>query len=223
MLTLDQVTYLYCPGCGVTKVSLQIAQGECLGVTGRNGSGKSTLLALMAAALVPQEGGLRLTYELRGARKRTFASSEGLGYRRKVGYLSEGTPLYPEMTVKEFLRYRAQLKGERYLRLRRRVHEAVARCQLEPYESTQIGQLSYGLQRRVALAEAILLLPPVLILDDPFSGLDPAFCATLEQIIVTLTEFAHIVISGHDREQLKRCCSRMIQLDNNQIHEVDLV
>lgn len=222
MLNLTDVTFLYHPNRGVSKVNLTVAQGECVGITGDNGAGKSTLLALVASSLIPQGGTISLVVEaVPGGRKKTFPASMEIGYRRRVGYMSEGEGLYPEMTVKAYLRYRAQIKGERYLRLRRRIREALLRCDLMGEEHTLIGSLSYGMQRRVVFAEAILLLPTVLVLDDPFVGLDQTMSAAMVKILADVGKSSHILISGHDTDRLKTCCHRVLTMKEGRLIEED--
>lgn len=221
MLKFDNVTFLYGPGRGVQDVSLSIALGESVGLLGGNGAGKSTLLALGASALLPQSGVVSMARVQVNGRTHTYHSHSGIGFRRYIGFMPETVPVYADMTVSRYLRLRAQIKGERYMRLRRRVNEAILRCGLDAWRQDVIGTLSYGLIRRVALAEAILLLPPVLILDDPFSGIDETMRESLIEVIRDVGQRASVLISGHDPILLARCCGKLMKLQENHLQEMN--
>lgn len=217
MLALDDVTFQYAPGRGIRGATLRVAPGEVVGVVGGNGAGKSTLLGLAAAAMVPQEGAVTLALTDLGGRTRRYRSDLGIGYRRHVGYLTELAPIYGEMSVAGYLRFRAKLRGERFLRIRRRVGEAMERCALQSLRREQVGRLSLGLRRRVALAEALITLPEVLVLDDPFAGVDAALRASLAEIIRDVSSRARILISGHDPELLAACCRRFALVEKGRL------
>lgn len=217
MLDLNDVTFQYAPGRGIRGVTLRVASGETVGVVGGNGAGKSTLLGLVAAAMVPQEGVVTLALTDLGGRTRRYRSDLGIGYRRHVGYLTELAPIYGEMSVIEYLRFRAKLRGERFLRIRRRVGEAMERCALQSLRREQVGRLSLGLRRRVALAEALITLPEVLVLDDPFAGVDAALRTGLAEIIREVSSRAHTLISGHDPELLSACCQRFVLVEKGRL------
>jgi ABC-2 type transport system ATP-binding protein len=217
MLKLENVTFLYAPNRGIKSASLVVEPGEVIGVVGGNGVGKSTLLGLIAAALVPQSGKVTLSLAEMGGRMRRLQSDIGIGYRRYVGYLTESAPVYGELSVKHYLAFRARLHGVGLFRLRRRVNEAMERCGLMPHKKESIATLSLGLQRRVALAEALLTTPAVLVLDDPFVGIDAAQRSTMAEIIKDVSARAHVFISGHDPILLKACCTRFVLVENAQI------
>lgn len=214
MLKLENVTFLYAPDRGIQGASLLVEPGEIIGVVGGNGVGKSTLLGLIAAALVPQSGKVTLSLAEMGGRTRRLQSDIGIGYRRYVGYLTETAPVYDELTVKRYLTFRARLHGVGLFRLRRRLNEAMSRCGLTPHRKERISKLSLGLQRRVALAEALLSAPAVLVLDDPFVGIDAAQRASIANIIREVSTRSHIFISGHDPILLKACCTRFVLIEN---------
>lgn len=215
MLDVQNVTFLYAPHRGVENVSFSVEMGECLGVIGGNGVGKSTLLGLLAGALIPQEGTIHLLTGERTSRKRRYGSHYGYGYRTNVGYMTEIAPVYEELSISRYLKLRAQLRGERFLRLRRRVNDALDRCALTAIRHEQIGQLSLGIRRRVALAEAFVTLPKVLVLDDPFAGIDAEMRADFVTIIREIIASTHVIISGHDWELLSACCTRFLELKAN--------
>ncbi len=219
MLELSEATFLYAPNRGIANVSLKIDVGEVLGVVGANGAGKSTLLGLASAALLPQSGSVRLSLaDTRGrGRVRRYDSDSGIGYRLHTGYLTERAPVCEEMKVQGYLRYRAILRGERLLRIRRRVNDAIVRCGLEAVRRTRLSQLSPGMQRRVAVAEALLTQPEVLILDDPFAGMDLAFRDAFVGMIKQAAQRSHVLIGGHDLELMSQCCTRFVLVENGRI------
>ncbi|MBR5591686.1 MAG: ATP-binding cassette domain-containing protein [Kiritimatiellae bacterium] len=222
MLKLENVTLLYAPNRGIQEASLSVEPGEVIGVVGGNGVGKSTLLGLIAAALVPQYGRVTLSLAGIGGRVRRLQSDIGIGYRRHVGYLTESAPVYGELTVKHYLAFRARLHGVGLFRLRRRLNEAMLRCGLQPHKKELLGRLSLGLQRRVALAEALLSAPAVLVLDDPFVGIDAAQRSTIANVIREVSTRSHVFISGHDPLLLKACCTRFVLIENARIVADDL-
>lgn len=217
MLELNKATFQYAPGHGIAEASLRVSPGEVVGVVGGNGAGKSTLLGLVAAALIPQRGTVTLSVADLTGRSQRLRSDYGIAYRRRVGYLTELAPVYDEMTVGQYLRFRAKLRGERFLRIRRRVLDAMSACGLNALKTRCLRDLSLGLRRRVALAEAILTLPPLLILDDPFAGIDAALRAEFAQIIRDVSARSHVLISGHDPQMLEACCSRFVVIDSGRI------
>ncbi len=217
MLELNDVTFQYAQGRGICGATLRVAPGEAVGVVGGNGAGKSTLLGLAAAAMVPQEGSVTLALTDLGGRTRRYRSDLGVGYRRHVGYLTELAPVYGEMSVMGYLRFRAKLHGERFLRIRRRVGDAMERCGLQTLRRERVGSLSLGLRRRVALAEALLTLPAVLVLDDPFAGIDASLRVALADIICDVASRAHVLISGHDPDLLTACCSRFVLIERGHV------
>ncbi len=219
MLELKNVTLEYTPGRGLHDATLTVAPGEVVGVVGGNGAGKSTLLGLAAAALVPQYGTVTLAVTELSGRTRRWVSDHGIAYRRRVGYLTELAPVYEEMTVGRYLRFRAKLRGENFLRIRRRVTDALERCGLTSSRKVLIRQLSFGMRRRVALAEALLTIPTVLVLDDPFSGIDAALRMSLGKVIRDVSAHSHVLISGHDPLMLEACCTRFVVLENGRIVE----
>ncbi len=207
MLEFLEASFQYAPGRGIVGANLKVAPGEVLGVVGGNGAGKSTLLGLAAAAMVPQSGEVRLSLTDLAGRTRRFRTDAGLAYRRRVGYLTELAPVYEDLTVVRYLRFRAKVRGERFLRIRRRVNEALERCGLVALRRERIGRLSLGLRRRVALAEALLTVPPVLVLDDPFAGIDAGQRAAFSGMIREVSARSHVLISGHDPQLLSACCT----------------
>jgi ABC-2 type transport system ATP-binding protein len=132
--------------------------------------------------------------------------------RRQVGYLPETTPLYADMTVTEYLRFMGKLHGLRGQRLRQRVDAGIAACQLAPYAATPIGRLSKGYRQRVGIARAILHEPPVLILDEPTIGLDPAQVVETRELIRNLGRSHTVLLSTHIMAEVNALCQKVVIL-----------
>ena len=125
----------------------------------------------------------------------------------------------PWLCVKAYLKFRARLKGEQSRKIRHRVMEALEACALEDLGEARIGSLSHGQRRRVALADALLLRPRFLLVDDLFAGLDASARATVAKALSSVSQFASIIVSGHELEELDRCASRFLVLKDGKIEE----
>lgn len=139
-------------------------------------------------------------------------------YRRQLGYLPEKTSLYEDMSVKEYLSYRAILKGEPIKRIRRRIGEAAEISQIsDPLMRTVIRNLSAGQKKRVALADALLLRPRVLLLDDFLAGLDTSMRQAAGEILSGAAAFSSVIITGHEIEDLMKWSTRFLILKDGVI------
>lgn len=163
MLEVDHISFSYGRHTVLDDVAFDVAPGEIVALAGPNGAGKTTLLRLLSCLLMQDSGTVRLD--------NINPLERPIKYRRAIGYLSEHCPLYSEMTVEEYLIYRVRLKGERSMRVRRRVSEALEDCGLEEQRKTRIRLLSQGFRKRVGLADALVQHPKLLLLDDPLAGL----------------------------------------------------
>ena len=204
MLEVRNLAFSY-PGKKILRdVSFVVSPGEVVSVVGANGVGKTTLLKILATIAVPDSG----TVMMDGA----DALSRPLRYRHQIGYLPERIAMYDDMTVKRYLHYRAKLKGEPSKRVRRRVSEAAELCQIVPFLSEPIRTLSAGLGKRVALADALLLRPRVLLLDDFLSGLDRNMRETAGSVLSNAAAFSSVVVTGHEIEDFSRWTTRFLVL-----------
>ncbi len=185
-------------------VSFDVAPGEVVGVLGANGAGKTTLLRVLAAYLEPGAGDV--LYDGRSV------FTDKVGYHALLGYLPERCPLYDEMRVGDYLTFRGRLRGLSRRRTARRVKEVAATCGLAGELRRPIAALSSGFRRRVGLADAMLAQPKVLLLDDPFAGLDVAHAHTLKQAVVATSVRAAVVLTGHDVAGLAEICTRFLVL-----------
>lgn len=204
MLEVRNIAFSYDRKKVLRDVSFVVSPGEVVTIVGANGAGKTTLMRILATLQLPDAG----TVMMDGV----DALARPLRYRRQLGYLPERIALYDDMTVKEYLRYRALLKGEPAKRVRRRVSESVELCQIGDILRTQVGALSAGQRKRVAIADAMILRPRVLLLDDFLSGLDGAMRAATGSLLSSAVAFSSVIVTGHEFEDLAKWTTRFLVL-----------
>ena len=209
MLEVRNIAFTYRRKPVLKDVSFVVSPGETVCILGANGAGKTTLLRVLATLSIPDSG--RVLSDGRDA----FA--ESLDYRHKLGYLPETIGLYDDMTVKEYLIYRANLKGEPRKRIRRRVDEAVEACRIADLLRAPIRDLSAGYRKRVALADALLLRPRVLLLDDFLAGLDYGMRKAAGEILSNAAAFSSVIVTGHEPEDLAPWTTRFLVLKDGVI------
>ena len=186
----------------VDDVSFSVARGEVLGFLGPNGAGKSTTMRMLAGFMIPTSGVARICGH--------DVQADGIAARRALGFLPEGAPTYPEMTVGGFLTFCAKVRGFGHNELAQRIDHAVALTRLESVMLQPVETLSKGFKRRVGLAQALLHDPPVLVLDEPTDGLDPNQKHEVRSLIARMAPHKAIVISTHILEEVDAVCSRAI-------------
>ena len=204
MLEVRNIAFSYDRKKVLRDVSFVVSPGEVVTIVGANGAGKTTLMRILATLQLPDAG----TVMMDGV----DALARPLRYRRQLGYLPERIALYDDMTVREYLRYRALLKGEPAKRVRRRVSESVELCQIGDILRTQVGALSAGQRKRVAIADAMILRPRVLLLDDFLSGLDGAMRAATGSLLSSAVAFSSVIVTGHEFEDLAKWTTRFLVL-----------
>ena len=212
MFEVRNISFSYSQRKILRDVSFVVSPGEAIGIVGENGAGKTTLLKVLATLACPESGSVIMDAQ--------DALSRPLKYRRQLGYLSETPALYDDMTVKAYLEYRAALKGEPDKRIRRRVQEATEMCSIVEYAKTPIRKLSFGLKKRVALADAVLLRPRVLLLDDFLAGLDFGMREAASSIISTVAAFASVIVTGHEIADMAKWTTRFLVLSGGVISSV---
>jgi len=193
----------------VDGVSFSCEKGEVLGFLGPNGAGKTTTMRMLCGFLPASSGQAEVAgYDV---------ATQSLEVRRRVGYLPESVPLYPEMRVGEYLDFRARLKrvprGDRS----RAIAESVDRCGLGDVRGRVIGQLSRGYRQRVGLADALLARPPILILDEPTVGLDPNQIREVRQLIRELGREHTIILSTHILPEVEMVCGRVVIIHRGKV------
>ena len=209
MIEIRNLAFSYRSRQVLRDVSFVVSPGEVVSVVGANGAGKTTLLKILATLAVPDSGTVMMDGQ--------DALARPLRYRRQIGYLPERVALYDDMTVKEFLQYRARLKGEPSKRVRRRVNEAVELCQVADFLRTPIRTLSAGLRKRVALADALLLRPRVLLLDDFLAGLDRGMRESAGAILSNAAAFSSVIVTGHETADFAKWTTRFLVLSQGVI------
>ena len=186
----------------VDTVSFNVARGEVLGFLGPNGAGKSTTMRMLAGFMIPTAGRARICGH--------DVQADGVAARRVLGFLPEGAPTYPEMTVTGFLNFCGKVRGYSGRDLARRVERAVELTRLQGVLLQPVETLSKGFKRRVGLAQALLHDPPVLVLDEPTDGLDPNQKHEVRTLIAQMAPEKAIVISTHILEEVDAVCTRAI-------------
>jgi ABC-2 type transport system ATP-binding protein len=209
MIQVEQLTKRYGSTVAVDGISFQVEQGEIVGFLGPNGAGKTTTMRILTCYLPATSG--RVTM----AGHEVFHDS--LEVRRKIGYLPEGVPLYPEMRVREYLAYRARIKGVPESERRLRVEYVMDRCGVADVERKLIGSLSKGYRQRVGLADALVNDPPVLILDEPTIGLDPNQIRLVRDLIRDLGQKHTVLLSTHILPEVEMVCGRVIIIHNGKL------
>jgi ABC-2 type transport system ATP-binding protein len=202
LIEIEHLTKRFGHLTAVDDVSFNVARGEVLGFLGPNGAGKSTTMRMLAGFMPPTSGTARICGH--------DVQADGIAARRTLGFLPEGAPTYPDMTVEAFLRFVAKVRGYRTAELREHVGRVVALTHLEMVLAQPIETLSKGFKRRVGLAQALLHDPPVLVLDEPTDGLDPNQKREVRALITEMRPHKAIVISTHILEEVDAVCTRAI-------------
>lgn len=204
LLQARQLCRRYGARTALENLDLCVRRGEIVGLLGPNGAGKSTTLRILSGTLPPHHG------EVTVAGADLFAAPRQA--RRRVGYLPEVPPVYPDMTVAAYLRYCGELRGLRRQALSQVLERALERCNLGPVRQRLIGNLSKGYVQRIGIAQAVLHEPDVLILDEPTVGLDPLQMREIRTLIRELREDRGIVFSSHILPEIQALCDRVLIL-----------
>jgi len=213
MIEVNQLTKRYARHEAVRGISFSVARGEIVGFLGPNGAGKTTTLRMLTGYLPPTSG----TATIAGF----DIFRQSLEARRKIGYMPENVPLYEDMRVREYLKFRAQLKGLGKGDTRRRVGDVIDTCGLESVRRKMIKTLSKGFRQRVGLADALVHDPELLILDEPTNGLDPNQIRQIRELIRRLGQTHTVLISTHILSEVEMICNRVIIIDGGKIKAAD--
>lgn len=209
IIQADGLSKYYGDRVALRSATFSIAQGECIGFLGRNGAGKSTLLKILATALLPSSGTVRIGPH--------DAVNDPDAARRLLGFLPEDPPLYPEMTVRAYLTFLAKLRGVAGDKVAGRVDDVVAKTSLKDVVDDAIGTLSLGFRKRVGIAQAIVHDPAVVIVDEPISGLDPVQIVEIRGLIRALRGIHTVLVSSHILSELSETCDRFLLVDRGNI------
>jgi len=209
MIEAHELTKRFARHTAVDRASFAVGKGEIVGFLGPNGAGKTTTMRMITGYLPPSSGRL----EVAGV----DAFRDSLAARRRIGYMPENVPLYDEMRVREYLKFRARLKGLGNRDARQRVNDVLDTCGLESVRRKMIKVLSKGFRQRVGLADALIHSPELLILDEPTNGLDPNQIRQIRELIKRLGENHTILLSTHILSEVEMTCGRVIIIDNGRI------
>jgi ABC-2 type transport system ATP-binding protein len=209
MIHVNKLTKHYGDYPAVQDVSFDVPAGQIVGFLGPNGAGKSTTMRILAGYITATSGSAKI------AGLDVFWDS--VEVRRKIGYMPESCPLYKEMRVDEYLHFRAGIKGVYGRQRRERIGYVIERCWLSDVERQIIGTLSKGYRQRVGLADALLANPPVLILDEPTAGLDPAQIRSTRGLIRELGQQHTILLSTHILSEVEATCDGVIIIHRGRV------
>lgn len=209
VITIENLSRRYGSVQALKNVSLRVEQGSVLGLLGQNGAGKTTLLNILTGYLAPTEG-----RALIAGHDPLLEPAEA---KRHLGYLPEQPPLYDEMTVREYLRFAAELRGVERRAIPAHVDEVMTLTGLGDMRSRMIGHLSKGYRQRTGMAQALCGDPDVLVLDEPTVGLDPKQIAEIRGLIRTLGKGRTIVFSSHILSEVQQLCDHVVIIDHGEV------
>ena len=215
LLEARNLTKFYGDFLAVDRASFAVERGEIVALLGPNGAGKTTTMRMLSCFLAPTEGSATVAgYDI---------AEDPMEARRRIGYMPENNPLYGEMRVREYLRFRADLKGVPRLVRTERIGECVDMCGVSEVRRQVIRTLSKGYRQRVGLADALLGDPDVLILDEPTIGLDPNQVRQTRATIQVLSERHTILLSTHILQEVEAVCKRVLIINRGTIVADDTV
>jgi len=213
MIVAENLTKYYGLKPAVQEVSFHVGQGEIVGFLGPNGAGKTTILRMLTCFMQPTSGKIRID----GLDTRT----RSLEVRKRIGFLPETVPLYDDLSVHKFLSFSGSVKGLGGAELKKEIEKAIDICGLREHRKRLIKHLSKGLKQRVGLAQALLNDPPLLILDEPTTGLDPAQIVDVRKLIKGLGGERTILLSTHILPEVSQVCERVIIIHRGRIKKED--
>jgi ABC-2 type transport system ATP-binding protein len=209
MIKVNNLTKNFAGHLAVDDVSFEVERGEIIGFLGPNGAGKTTTMRMLTGFLHPTRGSV----EIAGC----DVMKDPLAARRHIGYMPESCPLYTEMRVDEYLRFRAQIKEVPRRNVNPRIGVVKDQCGLSDMGRRIIGQLSKGYRQRVGLADSLLSEPDLLILDEPTAGLDPNQIREVRELIGRLAERHTLLLSTHILPEVEMACKRVLIIDQGRI------
>jgi len=213
MIEVSHLTKRFSRHTAVRDISFHVERGSIVGFLGPNGAGKTTTLRMLTGYMPASSGSAQIAgFDI---------FRESLEARRRIGYMPESVPLYRDMRVREYLKFRARLKGLNHTEMRRRVKEVIETCGLGPVKKQMIKTLSKGYRQRVGLADALVHDPELLILDEPTNGLDPNQIRSIRELIRDLGRSRTVLLSTHILHEVELLCSDVIIIDNGSIKAAD--
>ena len=217
MIKVEGLTKRYARKIAVDNISFEVAKGQIVGFLGPNGAGKTTTMRVLTCFLPPTSGSASVAgFDV---------LEQPMEVKKRIGYLPETPPVYPDMEVHEYLEFVGRIKGVPPADLTRRVLEVSEKCAVSDVRKTLIGKLSKGYRQRVGLAQAIIHNPDVLILDEPTAGLDPHQIIETRDLIKGLAERGEhtIILSTHILPEVEQTCERVIIIAKGKLVALDTV
>ena len=215
MITVKDLTKKYARNLAVDHISFEVQKGEIVGFLGPNGAGKTTTMRMLTCFLPPTSG----TATVAGF----DVLEQPLEVKKRIGYLPETPPLYPEMETVEYLNFVGRLKGLSASELGKRIDYVCERCAITDVKNKLLGKLSKGYRQRVGLAQAIIHNPDVLILDEPTAGLDPKQINETRDLIKSLAGDHTIILSTHILPEVEQTCQKVIIINKGKLVATDSV
>ncbi|MDO8672165.1 MAG: ATP-binding cassette domain-containing protein [Dehalococcoidia bacterium] len=213
MIEVENLTKYYGPKAALVDVSFSVKKGEIVGLLGPNAAGKTTAMRIITGFMPPTSGRARVAgYDV---------VEKSLEVRKRIGYMPEMTPLYTDMSVREYLSFMGRIKGVERGLIRERVDATMRKTALTDVSNTIVGRLSKGYRQRVGLAQAMIHNPDVLILDEPTAGFDPKQQAEARLLIKSLAGEHTVILSTHILTDVSIMCSRVIIIDQGKIAAED--
>jgi ABC-2 type transport system ATP-binding protein len=215
MISVEGLSKRYARNIAVDNISFEVGKGQIVGFLGPNGAGKTTTMRILTCFLPPTAGRANVAgFDV---------LEQAMEVKRRIGYLPETPPLYPDMEVNEYLKFVGKLKGIPGADLPRRLSDAMERCAVTDVRDRLIGKLSKGYRQRVGLAQAIIHNPEVLILDEPTSGLDPRQIHETRALIQGLAGDHTIILSTHILPEVEQVCEKVIIISKGHVVATDTV
>src|SRR5262252_4984139 len=215
MIKVEGLTKRYARTIAVDNISFEVEKGQIVGFLGPNGAGKTTTMRVLTCFLPPTSGSANVA---------GFDVLENpMEVKKRIGYLPETPPVYPEMEVTEYLNFVGRLKGIGTADIARRIDDVMGRCAIGDVRNKLIGKLSKGYRQRVGLAQAIIHNPDVLILDEPTSGLDPKQIIEIRELLRSLAGDHTIILSTHILPEVEATCERVIIITKGKLVATDTV
>lgn len=209
MIEVQNLTKRYGPTLAVSEVSFDVRKGEILGFLGPNGAGKTTTMRVITGYLPPTEGKVRVAgYDV---------VEEPLEAKRRTGYLPESPPVYPDMSVAEYLAFVAKIKGVPRREVKQRINEVSEKVAITDVQDRQVGKLSKGYRQRVGLAQTLIHNPEVLVLDEPTAGLDPKQIIETRELIKGLAGQHTVILSTHILPEVSKSCQRVVVINAGKV------
>jgi ABC-2 type transport system ATP-binding protein len=213
VIKIERVTKRYGQTVAVKDVSFSVEKGEILGFLGPNGAGKTTTMRIITGYFPPTDGNVWVSGH--------SVLDEPIEVKRQIGYVPENPAMYPDMRTVDYLRFIGAVKGVPKAKLKERLDWTIERCALKSVVNRRVGELSRGFRQRVALGQALINDPPVMVLDEPTTGLDPKQIYEIRQLVKSMAGERTVILSTHILPEVSMTCSKVVIINEGEIIAVD--